>query len=282
MSFSVAASACAPVEFQWYFEGTALAGQTNDTLLLTNVTLTSSGAYYAVATSASGSSTSGVALLTVDLAAPTLVLTSSENPAGFKDNVYFTASLMPTNATGSVRVFKNGALDIAALVSGTATSAAATRLPRGTNLITAIYFGNKDFTRATNTLEQIVTNHPPAAAPFFAVRDAGAPVLVSVEDLATNWNDADDDIVFLVEVSVSTNGVAITNDGSGTLIYYNSNGVDDAFVCTLSDGWGGTNYQVIYISMAPPPPDVIPAIRSISRALDNDILLELTGAQGFT
>jgi len=61
-----------------------------------------------------------------------------------------------------------------------------------------------------------------------------------VAALATNWSDPDGDTVSLAGVGVSTNGVTVT-DSSGNLVYFDTNNVDDAFVCTISDGWGGTN-----------------------------------------
>jgi hypothetical protein len=64
-TFSVTAMACTPLSFQWYSNQSALIEQTNSTLVLSNLTLGAAGDYFALATSAGGSSTSLVATLTV-------------------------------------------------------------------------------------------------------------------------------------------------------------------------------------------------------------------------
>ena len=66
-SFSVAAAACTPLMFQWYFDNTALAAQTNSTLGLSNLSAGAAGSYFAVVSASGGSATSAVATLTVAL-----------------------------------------------------------------------------------------------------------------------------------------------------------------------------------------------------------------------
>ena len=61
----IVATACSPLAFQWYFNDSALAAQTNSTLTLSNLTSGFAGNYSAVATAAGGSSTSAVASLIV-------------------------------------------------------------------------------------------------------------------------------------------------------------------------------------------------------------------------
>ena len=58
--------------------------------------------------------------------------------------------------------------------------------------------------------------HPPAGATAFYSRVAGSSLNIAVADLATNWTDVDGDVVGFAAVSVSTNGVILT-DNSGTL-----------------------------------------------------------------
>ena len=71
---------------------------------------------------------------------------------------------------------------------------------------------------------------------------------IAVSDLATNWSDADGDAVLLAGIGISANGVTVTNS-DGTLIYFDTNNVDDQFVCAISDGWGGTNFQTVYVDI---------------------------------
>ena len=275
-SFSFAATACTPVTFQWYFNNAALAAQTNGSLSLSNLTTGAAGNYFAVATAAGGSSTSSVAALVVNLFASSVTVASSENPSGFKDSVNFTAAVTPTNAAGSVQFLTNGALfDTESLVAGQAASTNLASLPRGTNFITAIYSGDADDLPSTIWLAQIVTNHPPAVTNVFYIRPAGGFLDVAVSNLANFWGDADGDTVSLAAIGVSTNGVTVTND-AGTLVYFNSNNVADLFVCAVTDGWGGTNFQNVNISV------VSPTIANVVANPDSPVALTLVGAPGYS
>jgi hypothetical protein len=76
-SFSVMAGGSAPLSYQWFLNGVALGGQTNSTLLLTNVQPANAGEYYAQTSNGAGSALSNPALLAVStnwtLAAPQFV-----------------------------------------------------------------------------------------------------------------------------------------------------------------------------------------------------------------
>ena len=178
----------------------------------------------------------------------TLALASSLNPSGYKDGVAFTATVAPTNATGSV-IFSspNGGFSTNALTVGTATSLAITNLPRGTNLITAIYGGDVNYLPSTNSLLQIVTNHPPVANAATYSRNALNTWKIAVTNLLLNTSDADGDAVTLDSVGTSTNGVSVSLS-SGFVLYANTNLVNDEFTYTVTDGQGGTNTAVLTLS----------------------------------
>jgi AmiR/NasT family two-component response regulator len=274
--FSVKAAACTPLTFQWYFDSTALAAQTNNTLSLSNLQTSAGGNYLVVVTASGGSATSAVATLTVNLLASSVTLASSENPAGLKDSLIFTATVAPTNAAGTVQFLTNGVLfDVQSLAATQAVTTNIASLPRGTNIVTAIYSGDANDIPATNTLAQIVTNHPPAAADALYSRAAGSPLYIAITNLATYWSDVDGDTVSVAAVGVSTNGVTVTNN-AGTLVYINSNDVPDQFVCTITDGWGGTNFQTVNISV------VWLAITRVVGNASGSVTLDLTAAPGFT
>jgi hypothetical protein len=79
------------------------------------------------------------------------------------DSLNFTAAVTPPNATGTVEFFTNGvSFDMQTLVAGQATSTDLVSLPGGTNVITAVYSGDQNDLATTNSLVQIVTNHPPS------------------------------------------------------------------------------------------------------------------------
>jgi len=162
------------------FNNTVLADQTNSTFTIGSVSAANAGNYFVVATASGGSSTSAVATLTVNLTSTSLALSSSANPSGYKDNLNFAAVISPANASGTIQFLTNGTLfDSGTLIAGQTTSPDLS-LPRGTNLITAIYSGDANDSPVTNTLAQIVTNHPPVAATVFYNRTAGRSLRIAI------------------------------------------------------------------------------------------------------
>jgi autotransporter-associated beta strand protein len=65
-AFTVAATSCGPVSYQWYLNTDALADETNATLTVADVQLTDAGSYTVTLANAAGSSTSAVAVLTAN------------------------------------------------------------------------------------------------------------------------------------------------------------------------------------------------------------------------
>jgi hypothetical protein len=78
----LATSSVGSPTYQWYSGNTAIAGATNSTLSLSNLTLAHSGAYQLVAANAFGSSTSTVAVVTVFVEASRLLAQESFEYAG--------------------------------------------------------------------------------------------------------------------------------------------------------------------------------------------------------
>jgi len=62
-TFNVGVSGATPLSYQWRYNGNSLAGETNSSLVLTNLQLSQAGPYAVVATNISGSVTSQVAIL---------------------------------------------------------------------------------------------------------------------------------------------------------------------------------------------------------------------------
>ena len=52
-------------------------------------------------------------------------------------------------------------------------------------------------------------------------------------------------------------------------------------VCTVSDGWDAQD-QAVNITIAPLPTQVLPTITSVPTSTNSTILLQLSGASGFT
>jgi len=105
--------------------------------------------------STNASSTSAVVKQAVTAAPTTTTLASSENPANVGQNVIFTATVAPSEFSGTPTgnvAFYNGStsLGMAALVSGQAGFATA-KLAAGTDQITAVYKGSTSFTTSTSS-----------------------------------------------------------------------------------------------------------------------------------
>jgi len=73
VNFSVDATACDPVSYQWYFGTNVLAGQTNSTLSIASVGPTNVGSYYVVVTSDGVTADSALATLTVTYQTPNIL-----------------------------------------------------------------------------------------------------------------------------------------------------------------------------------------------------------------
>jgi subtilase family serine protease len=286
--FSVLAAGLPPLGYRWLFNGTNLPatanvfGTASNVVTLTNVTSANAGNYRVIVTNASGSATSTVAALTVNgQSSPVMTLTSSANPCGYLNSLSFTAGLTPAGATGTVQFLTNGILfNTQTLTAGSAISAALATLPRGTSTIAARYSGDTSFLPVTNTFLQAVTNHPPLALVFYTNRYAGLSLKLPVSVLTNNWSDADGDALALAGIGVSTNGVTVIIN-AGTLVYFNTNNVADRFACSISDGWGGTNLQYVYIAVLPLPSNAVPAIAGVVSS-NGMIWLSLGGMGGLT
>ncbi len=274
-SFSVLATACTPLTYQWLFDSAPLPGRTNATLVLSNLTAGAAGDYSVILIASGGSTNSAAAVLTID-AVPSLGLVSSENPSGFKDSLTFTVTIAPANATGTIQFLTNGTVfDVEPLIAGSAGSTNLATLPRGTNAVAAVYSGDGSYLPASGEFAQVVTNHPPAVGSAFYTLVAGTDLNIQVADLATNWSDPDGDTLSIADISVSTNNVVVTNTVP-TLFYSNPNFVNDLFVCAISDGFGGTNYQSVYITVVPPG-NTMPVISAVPGPA-GEVTLRISGA----
>lgn len=94
-TFSVVASGSAPLFYQWLFGANPLGGQTNTSLVLSNLAFADAGEYRVTVSNAVGSVTSPPAVLTVTEPPPAFIIT---NVAGLRRTVD-DVNLRPTNTT---------------------------------------------------------------------------------------------------------------------------------------------------------------------------------------
>ncbi len=183
-------------------------------------------------------------------------LISSAPTNGYRAGVFFTATNFPVDAASNVVFSANGVpFSTNDVVNGGAASIALTNLPRGaTNIILAIYSGGiaPPYPRATNTLTQTVTNHPPVAADATCYRAKGLSLKIDLANLFTNVTDADGDSIALQSVGSGTNGATITAN-SVKILYAPGTGAgsnfNDSFTYTAKDGFGGNATANILVNV---------------------------------
>ncbi len=274
-TFQVAASACTPMTFQWYKNNMILTGAITSSLVFTNLVSTQTGGYSVEVLSSGGSVTSSIANLMVTPQPSQLMISSSSNPAGYLVPLTFNGQIIPVTGTGQVQWFTNGSFFQATdLTNGIGETTGGAILPRGTNIILAIYSGDANTLGCTNQYQEWVTNHPPTALPVTVERAAGTILELSISNLARYWSDTDGDPVQLAEVTTSTNGVILNTNTPGWLGYENPLNVNDQFICVVSDGMGGTNDQIVSIQV------VFPGLSEVLPSGMGPPLLIVTGVPG--
>ena len=183
-------------------------------------------------------------------------LVSSENPSGYKDNVTFTASFVGYGTpTGTAQFLTNGvAFGAPVVLSNGVAAVASALLPRTNNVVTVAYSGDALNSPVTNSLTQVVLDHPPVPATVAYQHPANVKLLIAISDLLTNVADADGDTITLVGVGtdglnlLTTNGVTLFTNGE-YILYTNSvtPNVNDSFEYTVTDGYGGTSVGTVLI-----------------------------------
>jgi len=152
-SFAVTASGTAPLGYQWYFNITnVLAGATNTSLTVSNVNTTHSGGYSVVITNVAGSSTSGVAALTVNRLSQAI----SFGPLPLKrtDDAPFPIAASASSGLGVSFTSSNSAV---ATVSGNTV----TITGAGSTTITASQAGNTTYLPASSIGQTLTVAAPP-------------------------------------------------------------------------------------------------------------------------
>jgi len=217
--------------------------------------------------------------LTINRAITVVGAASSGNPSGYKAAITFTATL-PADATGSV-VFSStiGDFSTNSVSNGSATSLSITNLPRGTNLIAVGFAGDSNYLGYTNTLNQIVTNHPPVVNAASYTRNAVIQTMeIAVTNLLSAASDLDGDTLTLASVSPTTNSATLTVSG-GWILYYNTNAVADQFTYTVSDGFGGTNSATVTLTVANTP---LFGQSQVASTSDGTATLKFAGIPGYS
>ncbi len=151
-----------PFQYQWRTNGTLLAGATNSSLAVSNVTQANSGDYSVIVSNSLGASTSAPVTISVTVDTTPPVVLGAFNLGASNVELDFSKTLAPTNATNAANyVFTNGPAITAASLSSNQTSvllATATPLVYGSNY-TVIINHLQDQAIPPNTIATNTTIH---------------------------------------------------------------------------------------------------------------------------
>ena len=268
VTFSPVFNGTLPLFYQWYYNtNTVLANATNSTLVLTNVQVGDAGGYSVIVSNSSGSATSTVAMLTVNLAAP--IITSQpqdvtaipgENPTfsvtaigsePFSYQWYYNTSTLLTNATDSTLTLSNVQ-------------------PSDAGSYSVVVSNPVDSVISSNAVLTVNTN---PAAPVFVTQPASASVLVgsSVSFSASAVG------TLPISYQWNTNGLPLSGATLSTLNLANVQFANAGnYSVTASNSVGITNSDVAMLTVTPkmpPPLPVFPPTNLILRTLAQSVMV---------
>ena len=175
--------------------------------------------------------------VTVNPANTITTVASSQNPSAVGQSVTFTASVAPTEATGTI-AFKDNGTDIAGcsaqpLTSGQA-SCSTSALTVGTHVITAEYSGHASYAASTGTLSPDQQVNCSSAITVTNANDSGAGSLrQAITDVCTGGTitfDGDYTITLASQLTIDKN---LTIDGAGYNVTVSGNNAVRVFYVNL-------------------------------------------------
>ena len=229
-SFSVSASAFSPLSYQWWFGASMLSGQTNSTLTVSPVSLSSAGSYYVSVTSLGGTTNSLPATLTVLNPTPPVITVPS------------TIVVQATNLAGNVVFFSVTATDtVDGVISPVVTPASGSVFPLGTNVVTATATDSSALS-ATNTFLVIVvdTNLPVIVSqPISLTNSAGTSASFTVTAAAYSpltyvWSFGTNVLVGQTNSTLTIASVGPANVGSYQVAVSSQGGTTNSAPATLT------------------------------------------------
>lgn len=241
VTLAVDTSGATPQTFQWYRNGTAVAGATTSTLTLSTVTTADAANYYVIATNSAGSATSTTTTLSV-FPALTFTRQPQSQTAASGATVTFTASA--ANATGaSYQWYFNGAAVAGATSDTLVISPVNTYSNYGTYVL-----------KVSNTAGAIYSTPatlaaPPTPAPSITVQPQSATVQPGgAVTLTVSGNNVN-------VYQWYFNGSAISGATSSYLTLSNATSANTGIYTVVLTGPGGTttsNAAVVTVQYAPP------------------------------
>jgi polygalacturonase len=252
VTFSPVYNGTLPLFYQWYYNtNTVLGSATNSTLTLTNVQVTDSGGYSVIVSNTSGSVTSTVAMLTVNLAPPTIISQPQDQtvfPTGnatfsvaavgsepFTYQWYFNTTTLLSNATDSTLTLTNVQPGDAGLYSVLVS-----------NPVDSVMSSNAVLTVNTNPVAPFFTTQPVPVSAVVGDSISFTAMAVGTLPISYQWN---------------TNGVPIPGATLSTLNLANVQLANAGnYSVTASNSVGTTNSNVAVLTVTPKLPPPLPVI----------------------
>ena len=184
------------------------------------------GKTISVTAQVTGDTVSSAATATVEQAATTTTVTSSENPSTIGDLVTFTATVIPSTATGTIDFVIDGTDEGPVTLSGGSATFATSGLTVGTHTIEANYSGDTNDAASSGILSQGQTVNP----------------IQSSTDVTSSENPStlDDTVTFtaIVTPSTTTGTVQFIIDGSpfGSPVTLSDGSATSGGISTLTVG----------------------------------------------
>jgi uncharacterized delta-60 repeat protein len=279
-NFTVTAGGTAPLFYQWLFNGTALAGQTNATLTLTNLQLTNGGVYTIIVSNQFGAVTNSA---TEVIAAPPAILPGAGggNPATGQPQsltvVQGQSATFSVNAVGSTPLayqWRFGGVNIVGATNNVLTLTNVQAAQAGlysvviNNPFGATTSANATLTvllPPTITVQPVSQNLTNGATLNLSVTATGSPTLTY------QW---------------SLNGTAIPGATSSALTLFNvQESLEGNYVCVVTNPYGTATSQVAVVTVQSPP-NIFdfgqPAPQTVIQGSNATFTVSATGDQPFT
>ena len=242
VTLKVSATGTAPLSYQWYYNGGALAAGTKSSLTFTNVSTNASGSYQANVSNNYGSATSRVATLTILPVPPTIL----DQPSDIQANAGGSVTLR-VSATGyaplSYQWYYNGNALAAATKSSLTFTNVSTNASGSYQALVSNDYGSATSRIATVTILPV----PPTISgqPQDIQTNTGASITFKVTafgyaPLSYQWYYNGSALAAPTGSSLSLTNVSTNNAGS--------------YQAIVSDNYGSTTSRVATLTIGPPAP----------------------------
>ncbi len=233
---SVAATGTAPLTYQWTFENVNIAGATNSTLIITNAQSANEGIYRATVQNSAGSATSGVALVRVDPAAPSIVSSPGSLVVPAATNVVFSIAAVGSQPMSYQWLFNGTAIPGATAPQYSISDVQSWNAGNYQALV-ANGFGSVTSSPASLGVTPVV--------PHFVVQPVGAVLpggtnwtLIGQargsEPLGYYWQHDGVAIAGAYQPSLTLTNLRITDSGSYALVAFNTSGSSTSLVASIT------------------------------------------------